>query len=382
MNNLLPIFFQYLEGMLKSDKNKSINLIVEFSKFLEQCSQNGDLDSEYDKFSTEDFFSEAEAIKEEIIQWPIDNSIDWIEQISPSRWMYRKSNNTNVAPDNAANQVAQHPANIQQILVRNASSIQGDELDILRDYLARLNSKEENLQDKKTIAEISFLIASNSYKHNKVEENAKEWFSAGESNVELNNARAIECFKKASELFSIVFKHAESALSLENSLHLRDYNSLDANGRELYKKDLVDCQIQYSFSGDNEKSSRMYVKFNRIKCSESSFSIRTLYWLFDIVSEYGESPRRVVFSAVLTILMSSIIYTLLGIKSGVLGNGQAIIEKDFMTSLYFSFVTFTTLGYGDYSPIGFARVIATFQAVAGLILTSLFMVSLFRKYSR
>jgi voltage-gated potassium channel Kch len=36
-------------------------------------------------------------------------------------------------------------------------------------------------------------------------------------------------------------------------------------------------------------------------------------------------------------------------------------------ALYFSFVTITTLGYGDIQPAGFARVIATMEAVWGLL---------------
>lgn len=35
--------------------------------------------------------------------------------------------------------------------------------------------------------------------------------------------------------------------------------------------------------------------------------------------------------------------------------------------LYFSVVTITTLGYGDFSPIGYARVIASIEAIFGLI---------------
>lgn len=35
--------------------------------------------------------------------------------------------------------------------------------------------------------------------------------------------------------------------------------------------------------------------------------------------------------------------------------------------LYFSFTTFTTLGYGDISPVGHCRLVSSLEAVSGII---------------
>ncbi len=53
-----------------------------------------------------------------------------------------------------------------------------------------------------------------------------------------------------------------------------------------------------------------------------------------------------------------------------------------MNSIYFSVVTFTTLGYGDISPLGFARFIAAFEAFMGSFTMALFVVVFVKKMTR
>lgn len=50
---------------------------------------------------------------------------------------------------------------------------------------------------------------------------------------------------------------------------------------------------------------------------------------------------------------------------------EGIIAGDFITSLYFSIVTWTTLGYGDLKPINELRLIASLEALMGYIYMAL-----------
>lgn len=91
--------------------------------------------------------------------------------------------------------------------------------------------------------------------------------------------------------------------------------------------------------------------------------------LFLLTTGYGEKPGRVVASALFTILAYSGLYLLPGAISG----------RGFYDALYFSMVTFTTLGYGDMLPRGVFRLVAASEALSGILLTGLFLFCLGRK---
>lgn len=68
----------------------------------------------------------------------------------------------------------------------------------------------------------------------------------------------------------------------------------------------------------------------------------------------------------LIILIFSFFYILIGLVDG---SGVYFKEAKIkcIDSVYFSFVTITTLGYGEMTPVGYARAISSLQAVVGLI---------------
>jgi len=92
---------------------------------------------------------------------------------------------------------------------------------------------------------------------------------------------------------------------------------------------------------------------------------------------HGERPLRAFFTAILVIIMASLFYTL-----GFLREGEIILRPDFFQSIYFSVVTFTTVGYGDLSPVGFNKIIAIIESLAGLFIIPLFIIGLSRKHLR
>ncbi|MBU7025782.1 MAG: two pore domain potassium channel family protein [Theionarchaea archaeon] len=56
--------------------------------------------------------------------------------------------------------------------------------------------------------------------------------------------------------------------------------------------------------------------------------------------------------------------------------------KDFGYCLYYSIVTFTTLGYGDIHPLGYSHIIASVEALTGAFFIALFVVVFARKMMR
>ncbi len=93
---------------------------------------------------------------------------------------------------------------------------------------------------------------------------------------------------------------------------------------------------------------------------------------------YGEKPVRPLVCALLVIFVCAVLYSF-----GGLITGQVITTHDPLSALYFSVVTFTTLGYGDLQPgSGWMRAVAGYEALCGAALMALFIVALARKFTR
>jgi len=103
-------------------------------------------------------------------------------------------------------------------------------------------------------------------------------------------------------------------------------------------------------------------------------------WLFG----YGERPVRVLVASVLIIFVCGLFYCSPYARISYRGN-LASTGRSFMDGLYFSTITFTTLGFGDMYPAYdhlLTRCIAMAEAVSGACLMALFVVTLSKRYSR
>ena len=77
------------------------------------------------------------------------------------------------------------------------------------------------------------------------------------------------------------------------------------------------------------------------------------------------------------ILFSACFYTF-----GHLIENGIIIKPNFFQSLYFSIITFTTVGFGDITPIGASKLVVMFESICGLFVIPLFIIGFARKYLR
>lgn len=110
--------------------------------------------------------------------------------------------------------------------------------------------------------------------------------------------------------------------------------------------------------------------------------------LVDLFCGYGEEPLKVVNFSIYLIMMCAVLYFFTGIQYGgetLSFGGTASYSEQlslFFTCLYYSVVTFTTLGYGDITPIGISRAIAAIQAFIGSFTIALFVVVFVKKMTR
>jgi uncharacterized protein YjbI with pentapeptide repeats len=152
-----------------------------------------------------------------------------------------------------------------------------------------------------------------------------------------------------------------------------------------------------TLKNENKKESLPILKWiqkgNFKKWMTSAFS--------NMIYGYGEKPWNVIKTAVAIILIFALSFSFIGLGNPEIielkgtaihqnsGNMVDLISKgllknnvirNFPDSLYFSTITFTTLGYGDFRPLeGLGRILAGSEAFLGAIMMALFVYTFARR---
>jgi len=99
---------------------------------------------------------------------------------------------------------------------------------------------------------------------------------------------------------------------------------------------------------------------------------------------YGERPTRVLVAGVLIIIACALFYSS-PYAAVCFRSDEQCARLGFMDGLYFSTITFTTLGFGDMYPERTSRAtrsVAMAEAISGACLMALFVVCLSKRFSR
>ncbi|GEK09623.1 ion channel [Pseudoalteromonas peptidolytica] len=108
----------------------------------------------------------------------------------------------------------------------------------------------------------------------------------------------------------------------------------------------------------------------------------------DLLCGYGEKPENVIRFSLGMIITCAFCYFLFGVSFQDqimqlnLTNSLSDNATALLNSFYFSVVTFTTLGYGDITPVGISRLIAAIEAFTGSFSLALFVVVFVKKMTR
>ncbi len=98
------------------------------------------------------------------------------------------------------------------------------------------------------------------------------------------------------------------------------------------------------------------------------------------IGTYGERPFDVLKMGFFVIILFAAIFFVTDSIQGAEPNLSA--ESFFKDYVYFSAVTFTTLGYGDLKPEGWIRLCAAFEAILGAFFMAYFVITWSRKIIR
>ncbi|MCD4657480.1 MAG: hypothetical protein K8S87_08030 [Planctomycetes bacterium] len=102
-----------------------------------------------------------------------------------------------------------------------------------------------------------------------------------------------------------------------------------------------------------------------------------------LVLGYGVNPWNIIITVVLVLLISGGLFTFASYNGNFPNTSIPFGEQNHIqTGLYFSVITFATVGFGDVSATGWAAGLAMVEGLLGVILNAALIVVLFRKLVR
>lgn len=152
-----------------------------------------------------------------------------------------------------------------------------------------------------------------------------------------------------SEVGNVEVKH--EGLIYDNHFE-KTYRSLAKSAKEADNKELFKQMKISELDFIRKKKSRL---------KKLAMTADKYFW------EYGQEPKRLIFITLLSFFLFGLYYSFFPDNfKGMELTGQPY-WKVFFNTQYYSVVTFTTLGYGDLSPIGFVKIFAACEALLGAI---------------
>lgn len=176
------------------------------------------------------------------------------------------------------------------------------------------------------------------------------------------------------------------AKELEAEGEYKEARELYEQAEEVYRnlRKASESQGLFNLAGPYLRKELTMRRFQQPLYSRRRFYSKVI----DLFCGYGEAPLRVVIFSLLLIFLSSIFYYFSGLRFAdeyqVFSLHNSFEENliFFFECLYYSVVTFTTLGYGDFTPVGFSRLVAALEAFTGSFTIALFVVVFVKKMTR
>lgn len=173
------------------------------------------------------------------------------------------------------------------------------------------------------------------------------------------------------------------AMSLKNSFsHLEFSNIIDLDSQTRLERQ-KSANETFRFLIRNSDYHLNKKELSRLKYLEAVSSInRPVMQLFYRIFGGLFYPWRILLYIGCIVVIFALLYSIPFFTFNTYGSNGDIVQRGlkFWEGLYFSGISFTTIGYGDISPINYSKVLTVIEGFLGVILSSSFLVSLVRRY--
>ena len=156
-----------------------------------------------------------------------------------------------------------------------------------------------------------------------------------------------------------------------------DLEKISATGKRALRNSTFRFLAAHSDIGLDREATGRLKYLQTLVCQPNRF----MYWIQRLIGGFA-NPFRIVLLACATLALFAFVFYLPFFHfSASNADGVSVARPlTLAEAFYYSGITFTTIGYGDIFPIGWARPLSVAEGLLGIILTSSFLVSLVRKY--
>ena len=138
------------------------------------------------------------------------------------------------------------------------------------------------------------------------------------------------------------------------------------------------------------KKSKLYAKYYRLRSLKKDYKPRTpisdffksfFNWVFYLFCGHGERPVRAFFAVIFSIFSFSLIFYRFNLIE--YSSCSRVTPPGYLQSLYFSVVTFTTLGFGDIVPKNVCgQAFVAIEVIFGYLMLGALIAIIIRKITR
>jgi len=226
--------------------------------------------------------------------------------------------------------------------------------------------------------------------------------------IDFKNTRLCNTNIKRKDLEGHIIQENERDFIQAKEIYLLIKNNFHSIGRYddeswAFKQEKDMERKSYSFiffKKDLKKKKEEKSHLSKWICSKN-FKNWIVSGFWNMIYGYGEKPCNVVLTALVIIFFFALSFSLIGLGNpeiielkgtAIHQNSGNIIDlaskgflknnvtRNFPDSLYFSLITFTTLGYGDFRPLeGWGRILAGSEAFIGAFMMALFVYTFARR---